>query len=61
MGVIFALVMILGAYILTRGTFLFANIILFTSYAVFYIAEVHLKVSGILALVFAGLTLNTFL
>ena len=61
MGIIFALFMVGCTFIFTRGTTLFANIIIFTSYTVFYLAEVRLKVSGILALVFAGLTLNRYM
>ena len=57
-GIIFGVLVMFVTKIFKKGTTLYINLIVLSSYAVFFISEVSLGVSGILALVSLGLILN---
>ena len=62
LGIAFGILAIIVSYFLKRGMTLFLNLILISCYITFFVAEkFNLGVSGILALVALGLTLNYFM
>lgn len=61
LGIAFGIGALVALKLLSRGKTLFLHIIVLGSYSVFYVGESICQVSGLLAIVAYGLTLNKFM
>lgn len=61
LGILFGIGALFLLYFLSRGRSLFMHIIVVGCYSVFYVGETLCQVSGLLAIVALGITLNKFM